>query len=79
MSEKKRDIRGYLPPAIYSAMEVKLEAEGEKIAEYFERLVTADVNEWLHRTTVAADKLHRRGILRSSAETGGAAGKGGHK
>jgi hypothetical protein len=71
VSEKKRDLRGYLPPAIYAAMEVKLEAEGEgeTVAAYLERLVTKDVGDWLHRTSVAADKLHRRGILRSAADS----------
>jgi hypothetical protein len=76
MGIPRKDVRALVEPEVHSALTVFADIDQVTVAEYVERLITADVSKRVRDATLAAERLRDAGISWKNPEQAGITGKG---
>ena len=68
MALARKDVRTVVDPEIHSGLTVFAEIDGVTVAEYVEKLITADISKRVSDATLAVDRLRNLGISRRDPE-----------
>ena len=76
MGIPRKDVRAVVEPEIHSGLTVFAEIDNVTVAEYVEKLITADISKRVRDATLAAERLRDAGISWKTPEEAGVIGKG---
>lgn len=68
MALPRKDVRALVEPEIHSGLTVFAEIDGVTVAEYVERLISADISKRVRDASLAVERLRAAGISRSGTE-----------
>lgn len=76
MGLPRKDVRTVVEPEIHSGLTVFADIDGITVAEYVEKLITADISKRVRDASLAAARLADVGITWKNPEESGVVGKG---
>lgn len=68
MGVPRKDVRTLVEPDVHAALTVFADIDQVTVAEYVEKLITANISKRVRDATLAAEKLRALGISRSDPE-----------